>query len=552
MYPPSSLQQRLLSGPVRTAVRWLLHPYTLFAFVALAVWWRDGFRIGPTDDGWMDLVQAGSHLVFTSRLIGELPRLVGLRLTPGSFVGWQAILLVLTVLRCVLFYELVRDIFDGNKAFAIAAGLLALFQPADRIYFGIDYAGIELALVLSLASAWFALQHLRTGSRTMLVAMLVFQLVSCFTYTAFLLVAIGLPMGAWVLRRMQGSKDSITYLLKVGVPMFIFIAFQAYLSFHGKSHESVVMDLDVRAVLAGYGYAAGTLWSAWPGFIGGLHLDYLPAALLVAVFAYGTALSGGREEGGGDPRTWRYHAVAVAGLLGLAALSYLPYAVSDVRFDNARQLMAAGMFAYLAVLLPVFAALQRWRHGRVGACLVLALLAASMLASGYEIRARFAEVYRAQERLLAGVAATVPTPPPNAFILAYLGRPYELHVLQAFENRWDTFDHAIGFMYGDDSLSTGFIDLFNYAPFAFSRAGVTINATLPINQGRQAAYSQLILVDYHPDGSAQILGRDWLQKFAPAGTDLSAYKPGGYGAAPGPGSNVCRMLEKQFRPAYCE
>lgn len=545
---------RHLPGALESTVRRLLHPYSLFALVALLVWWRDGFNAGPTDDGWLGLVQASHQVVFTNRVFGELPRLLGLRLTPGSFVGWQAILFLLTVLRCVLMFEVVRRLVPRHALFALACGLLTLFQPADRIYFGVDYAGIELALVLSLASALCALQHLQGGSRVSLLAMLAFQFVSCFTYTAFLLVAIGLPTGGWILRRLQGGRDPVWYLFKVNAVMFLFIAFQAYLSFHGKSHEGVVMDLDARGVLAGYGYAAGMLWRAWPALLSGVRLDYLPLAALMGAFTYGTVLAWGSDsqESGAGLSAWRYYAVAVAGFLGLAALSYLPYAVSDVRFDNARQLMAAGMFAYMAVLLPVFVLLPRHPYGRHASYLILALLAASMLVSGYEIRDRTVGVYRMQERLLAAVAAVVPDPPSGALILVHLGRPYQVHVLEGMEHRWGTFDQALGFMYGDDSLRGGFTDLYNGAPFAFDREGVTVNTSLPVNQGRHVPYGKLILVDYLPDGSARILGRDWLQQFAPKGTDLSAYQPGDYGRAPGADAVTCRLLEKQFRPAYCE
>lgn len=549
------LQRYLPGSPgLGTLARWLLHPYLLFAFVALAVWWADGFKAGPTDDGWLDLVQASHQLAFTNRVFGELPRLLGLRLTPGSFAGWQTILLLLTVLRCALMFEIVKRLIPGHALFALACGLLTLFQPADRIYFGIDYAGIELALAISLASALCALQHLQSGSRASLLAMLVFQFISCFTYTAFLLVAIGLPTGAWILRRIRGMKEPVSYLFKVNAVMFLFIALQAYLSFHGKSHEGVVMDLDARATLAGYGYAAGMVWRAWPALLSGLRLGYLPIAVIVGLFACGTALVWAQdsEQDGAERPGWGYYAVAVAGFLVLAALSYLPYAVSDVRFDNARQLMAAGMFAYMAVLLPVFALLARRPHGRQGAYLILTLLSASMLVSGYEIRGRTVGVYRMQERVLAAVAAVVPDPPPDALILVHLSRPFQVHVLQGMENRWGTFDQALGFMYGDDSLRGGFTDLYNSAPFVFDRDGVTISTTLPVNRGRHAAYGKLVVVDYLPDGSVRILGRDWLQQFAPAGTDLSAYRPGDYGKAPGPQANTCRMLEAQFRPAYCE
>ncbi|HLW73483.1 MAG TPA: hypothetical protein VKT74_00280, partial [Gammaproteobacteria bacterium] len=125
--------------------RVLLHPYTLFILVALVVWMRDGFNIGPVNDGWIKLEQFLSHSRIYNdsgiRMFGSIPRELGMHLYSGGFLGWQAALFLLTVLRAGLYYEIVKRLFPAHGALAIACGLIALFHPADDVYFWVDVTG---------------------------------------------------------------------------------------------------------------------------------------------------------------------------------------------------------------------------------------------------------------------------------------------------------------------------------------------------------------------------------------------------------------------------
>lgn len=554
MHTPGLERWSALHPRATVWLRLLLHPYTLFLVVSLAVWWPDGLNVGPANDGWLGL-SASSFLpaTFNTRTFSSFFfRALGMHLVPGGFQGWQTVLFVPTVLRGILMFEISKRLFPGHALFAVGCGLIMLFHPVDTSYFWLDSAGIAWAVLFTLAAVLSSIVHLQTGSRVSLLCMWLFQILSCFSYTAFVLVMLAVPAFVWLSRRLEGSAVGVAYLLKAGVLIFAFIVFQAALTFNGNGHEAVVMDMSLRGIVAGYVYQAGAFLRSLVPFLTPFRSGYLLIALVPGIFAYAVAASlPAMPAAGSDGVDRRPVIVTVTAVLILAGLSFLPYAVSNLRFGNAREMLAAGFFLYMLLLLPVFfLLLPRIKSGHAGFA-VVAFLAVTVTVTGLTTRSTWVGVYRAQERLLAAVAAAVPNPPPGSLIVVHLDHPYQIHVLGAFENRWGTFEDALRFMYADSDLTGGFIDLYNGTPFTFDRGRVTINTPAAVNQGRSVPYGKLILVDYPGDGSARILDRSWLQHLAPPGTDLSAYSPGDYGVAPGESAITCTLLEKDLRPVYC-
>ena len=538
-------------------LRWLLHPYLLFLLAAFAVWWPDGFNIGPVNDGWVNLARSSFLPTdFNTRTFSSFFfRALGMRIVPDGFQGWQAILFVPTVLRGILMFEIIKRLFPRHGLFAIACGLIALFHPADISYFWLDSSGIGCALVFALAAILCAVIHLQTGSRASLLCMALFQLASCFTYTAFLLVILAVPALVWLQQRLAGRPAPFPYLFKTSVLICAFIVFQVILTLNGSGHEAVVIDMSLRGVIAGYAHETGLFLHSVGQFLTPFMSSYLPIGLVVAAFAYAVAFSLSAAdvgEGQADARIpLRSAAVLVAGLLALAALSYLPYAVSNVRFGGQRQMLAAGVFMYMLLLLPVFFLLLPWLKSRHIGSAVVAFIALYVTVTGLQVRMIWVDAYRAEEHLLAAVAAVIPDPAPGSVIVVNLDSPAQVREIEAYTNRKGTFEQALRVMYGDDSLQAGFTD-FEQPPFLFSSTGLEVKAQRPVNKGLIAPYGRLILLDYPSSGPARILDRAWLQQRAPKGTDLSAYGQGAYGSAPGKAAIICTMLEKDSRPAYCD
>jgi hypothetical protein len=419
-----------------------------------------------------------------------------------------------------------------------------LFHPADLSYFWLDAAGISLGLVFVLAALLSSVIYLQTGGRIALLSTLLFQLLACFNYDAFVLVMLTVQALAWLQQRREGRPTPAGYLLKTSALIGAFIVLQAILAFEGYGREGHVMDMSVKGVFAGFFHEAGLFLHSVPAFTWG----YCLVALLPVAYAYAVAASAGEQarDATVSPRT---AVLAAGGVLLLAAVSYLPFSVSSVRFGNERQLLAAGFFLYMLLLLAVFYLLLPRLQIRHAGFAIVALLAGLVTVTGLGTRQLWVERYRDVERLLSAVATLVPDPAPGSVFVLHVHRyhPYS----PAFYNRHETTSQALRMMYGDERLSAlaeGAIA----PPWVFLPGKVGITNKDAQNPELVVPYDKLILVDYPEDSPPRLLGRDWLKQQAPAGTDVSGYQVGNYGSVPSKDADMCRMLEEQFRPAYCK
>ena len=541
--------------------RWaprLFHPYALFLVVALAVWIPEGFRIGDTNDGWLQVgTVLQSDAAFRSnvaRTFGGLPMWLGMHLDPGGFVGLQAVMLLFTLLRGVLMFEIARRLVPGNRWFALAAGLLAEFQPADRSYFWLGASGLHFAYVTALASCLAAVMHLRSRSRETLLATMALQFVSGFTYPGFVPLMVALPAGAWLLARVRGEAAGPAYLAKVNAMVAVAVVADVLLIHFGRGRDTAVADLSVMDALAGFGWAGANLVKLPFALSNGMHSRYWLPAILAGLFGLGTALIGlGRPAAAPAAPPRRETAVACAGLFGLALLSYLPYSIATVRFLPDRTLLGAGLFTYAALLLVFFTVLRDDKPaGRRLAVAALALLSGYVALTGLVKRDFWVREYRQQEHLLSALATTLPHPPPGSFILVNLQSPADAHVLRGFTTREAAFIVALRYLYGDTSLNGGFVG-FEDNRVRFDTEGVHARKTmLPDSDKLFADYSHLIAVDYFPDQPAvNPLDKTWLAQQSGLWPGALKYAPPAPGAAPADEARICSMLEPAYRPAYC-
>ena len=540
---------------VMTGLRQLSsHPYTLYFLLTLLVFLYSGFDIGPANDGWIKLggYLAGSpiYTINTNRMFGGVPRDLGMLLGGGGFVAWQGFLFLFTLLRGVLFYEIVRRLFPQARAFAVACGLIAVFQPADAVDFWVDVTGVQMALVTALAACLGALLYLQTCRRAALLAMLLFQLITCLTYSAFLLLMVAFPVGAWLLCWAEGQGADWRYLLRCCWFPVAYVILQVMLVVTHFGHEGDVADLRLYRVLGGYGAESFVFLRNSVDWVTDLHWVYLVWALPAVVLAWFTARDTEPQARTVHPRRWWL--VLCLGLLVLALLSYFPYAVSSVRLGGRRQLFIAAVFLYMLVLLPLFLWLPGklklpWLPWAFAAC--VALVSALV---GLEHRDYWTETYRGEERLLAGIAALAPDPSPGTYFVVHLHDMKQARALGGFYNRRSALQFALRIMYGDHSVRAAFTAA-SGRQFKFTPDRLDVLQRIRVNRaGSSAPYAEVVLVDFAPNGKLRLLERPWLQQYAPAGIDLKDYDPSArLGSVPSADSKVCVMLERSMRPDYC-
>lgn len=531
----------------------LLHPGALYLAIALTVWIPSGFNIGPVNDGWFEL-GGGATLIRVGYTVnfGHFPVGLGLRLVGDGFQGWQAVILALTVLRGYLVYAIVRRMFPAQILFSIASGVIALFHPADTSYFWPGGTGNLFAWALALACCLSAVVHLETKSRESLVSLYFFQIILCLTYAAFHFLLLALPAAYWLLRRSRGYRESWSYLVRTSLVIVVFILYQSIMAHIGVGREGHILDLDPWRALAGYGFEAKALVTGLAAALRNFQPVHLSMALVTGLYAYilVSRLRPGDVDNLGAPSMLACAALALA-LLILAVLSYFPYAISEDRFANDRQMLAAGTFMYMIGLIPVFVRPWGALRRRTVSLAAIVLLTAGVTIVGAEDRAPFVAEYRAQERFLGALAAALPHPAPHTLIVVELHDPVP-KTLSQFDIRWPTFKNAVRFLYNDPSLNTALIDpgLVN-RPMEFTSAGVVINVNNPINRGWHSDLKDLVVLEYSSNGTMRILGRDAMKAWAPPGEVLDTYAPERFLGPPAPMAHVCTMLEPVIRPDYC-
>ncbi|HSC47307.1 MAG TPA: hypothetical protein VLG68_04415 [Gammaproteobacteria bacterium] len=535
-------------------LRALLHPYTFFLALALAVWLPDGFNIGGAGDGWMQLgamIESDAMLrKVLPRMFGSLPMWLGVHLDTHGFRGLQAIMLAFTVLRAALMYEIAARLVPGNRHFALAAGLLTAFHPADRSFFWLGASGLHFAFVTALAACLCAVIYLQGAKRRYLLLTFIFQFLSGFTYSGFLPLMAALPAGAWYLERLAGRPKSRWFLLQVNVVIVAAIIADLVMIHGGVGRDSHVMDLSAYWAIKAYIWTLGQMLGAWWDLLVGLRLWYLLPACIMGLYGVLLWRWGGRHDGGPEPAAAPKMKWLIWGLFGLAGLSYLPYAISTVRYLPDRTLLGAGLFAYCALFLLFTERRTRFGRERLAA-IMFVLLAILTTLTGLEKRQYWLDGYREQERLLSALARALPQPSARAFILVRLPRPDDAALLNDFTYREPTFTEALRYMYGDLSLRGGFYGFGNDRA-SFDARGMTSRLPQP-GDGKPsfAGYPHLIMVDYFPDeDSVRIVDGTGLRAAAGLKADAAGYAPHP-GTAPSSAALMCSMLEADFRPAYC-
>lgn len=545
------------SLPAWEPLRLLLHPYALLLLVTLTVWCLDGYDIGPVNDGWTKLGTAapatlGALFDFRSTEIFTLwPYARSIILATGGFQVLQIAMLAFTLLRGILWYEVVKRFFPSHPYYALACGLAALFHPFDGGLFWVGALGVYLPLVWALALCLVSLQHLETGSRASWAAMLALQIIYCCNYPAYLFVVLALPVGAWLLRRIEGRHDSALYLLKISVPVVACVSLQYLFASRGVGREGSVLDVDLRAALAGYGHAAARLIPAFTGIAGACRGAYLWLALPPALFAAVLVLVNDRAHAVEvvQVRSRAFQFTYLGGLIALALLAYLPYAFSLDRFGDMRQLLLAGIFIYALLLYVPFVILPTRWHGKRLATSLLLLFTALTVVTGLEGRRHWVDGYRAEERLLAALSVGVPHPAPGSFLLVELGNQTQSRELAGFYNNYQAFGYALNLLYGDMNLR-GAITEMGHEPFTLAQNGVTLQAPVR-SRGVFIPYGQLIVLDYSEGKPARLLNMADLMSSTEAGAGIPVHTLGSYTAQPGMSMNACSLLEKGLRPDYC-
>jgi hypothetical protein len=397
--------------------------------------------------------------------------------------------------------------------------------------------------------------YLYSARRAVLVGLFVFELLAGFTYSGFVPLMVALPAGAWVLKWIrENARPKYSYLaLIMTVPVLLAAVTLLFINYR-VGRDSSVADFNLREVLDGYALAIQRIAQAFGGLAHGFRSAYLPSLTCMAVASLLLGYLSRTRNGVPVADSRWLHVAVMGGLLFLAALSYLPYSLSTVRFADKRQLLMAGVFAYSAVMYLVLLALGAWARRPAVAAALITLTAVAVTLAGLEKREHLLDRYHGVEAVLAAVAAVVPNPAPHSFILVQVENALQLREFPAISSTERAFTVALQHLYGDDTLEGGF-NAFGKHQVSFDSKGVLTYLNAPGKRPRKdrvyAGYDRLIVVYYPRRGPSRVLDQQWLLQKAGVAAPSVSYAPENLIRA-GIGTSIaCSFLEKDYRPAYC-
>jgi hypothetical protein len=405
----------------------------MLALIALVIaWWLPaGFDGGAIMDEWSLLVwiDDGARPFYYPDIAPTRPLtynawIASWALTPGSFVGMNALLCAIHALKGVLMFALLRRLLPTSPLFAwIGAAIFALF-PADHGIFYMGLLNIQLTVALVLLALVLLLEVWARPTVGRWIALLAVQTAAVMTYEAGIPLMLCAPAlilyQAWQAGRTDAAKEDTAvrrgsrwrrWLIVSGVWSVIPAAWFAFFIYTLTSGDS--------AYQAGLLDTGAGRWSLFDGigymfrqnFIGG----YLtgaqslstasPAAIIAAaiigISVIGGAWIAGRSVGAarGGVRT---HGMLIA--LGLAAtlvgfIVYIP--TSD--FSTQHYTWRLSMFTAIGTAITLAAALTllpRWIAGAAAGVLI-ALGAVHGMVQHADLQARSAT----QQRIVSDVIA---------------------------------------------------------------------------------------------------------------------------------------------------
>lgn len=403
--------------------------------ITAAFWLHPGLNMYPVGDGWQIYgaydgdFSPGNLLFGFHRDLRMLPYLIARAWEPGGFrlLNLQLILIdagILLGLFCVS-----RRVLGGRGVAAFLVACLAMFFPRDPTMFWLGAFGVNLSLLLMLWSSHAAFRALDQRRIGWLLLSLALLYLGARTYPGFLFLP--LLLVSYVLVHDAGVRGYMRAFPKWILPQWVVLAlaFAPTLAAaaYGGGYEARRADLDPLLIARGYGAMLANVGWRWTDSLAPPERwTWLPLAVMAvaaAIVLWRLSRRASTSSGAGLRPDAKSLGLFTCMCLGLMLASFLPYAVTDLRFEFNRELIGSRY----AFLLWV-AGLASWTIGRLRedrvrriasavaascACLLLIVFCVNKLGLFEQRR----EQTVLQQIFLSDLARLVPCPEPTTPIV---------------------------------------------------------------------------------------------------------------------------------------
>lgn len=419
------------------ASHWTIAIFFL-VLVIPSFWIQTGLDMYPINDGWVSAGQKSdfswSNLLFTQkRELRKLPYLISQALEKDGFIILNCILIAIDIGAALCLYAVFFFLLERRVPDALLATALALLFPNDPTMFWLGAFGVNISYLLLLGATALTCAGIGRRRHGLFLLGLLLLFLGVRTYPGF--VALPLFLTAYLSVRDQAARSDgrwWRYPAAQALVVALALAPTVWGALKGHGREASVASFDPGLVLEGYRRMASNLVYGWLDEVFVLPRVHAGYAIFYSLLVAGAVLALRRTPPSRDgeraavvdlPSHWRGGLFLLA-MLGVVVFGYLPYAVSEVRFDDGRALMASRIGAIALVVMALGSAARRvaWRPLAAillaGASVLVALFALNRISL---FGARLEESQH-QRVFLADLAAAVPCPPDDTLMVFHTDR----------------------------------------------------------------------------------------------------------------------------------
>ena len=323
------------------------------AAVVCGFWWHTGLDMYPLDDGWAGFA-APQHFSWTDflfsnrRELRKVPFIIAQALEQDGFTTINTILIGIDILIWTGLFVVLYHVFRKRPLEAFIASALVMLFPNDPTMFWLGAFGVNSSYLLLLWSTAFSFLAIDRNKPSLHVPALLLFFFGVKTYAGF--IALPPILVAYLLLR-DRPQHPIRRLLKYLTPHALILAIAVAPVLFGAPSEggrdSRVASFDPALALKGYGKMLENLGYGWADKFFTPAAWMLPYAVYFGLLVAAAMLLLARHRRtGANPITaestdLRATVIFVGMCVAVIVFGYLPFSVSQIRFNADRALMAS-------------------------------------------------------------------------------------------------------------------------------------------------------------------------------------------------------------------
>ncbi|SDY98771.1 hypothetical protein [Tindallia californiensis] len=340
--------------------------FSLNTIIMIYFWHILGPNYTPLNDGWVmltNLENGGFSLdwfvknIFSyggdPRIFRRTPYVIAGLLNGNNILVLKSILFSVVLMQVWGVYLVIDKFFPDNKLFSSVASLLTMYYPYDGTMFWLGAFGVNIGFCLGVFSIFFFIRSTAKESKLQFIISIILLYISCRTYSGYLPGFAAVVFIYIIIQRSEWKKwwmKAVIYFTTLLAHIWMYIS----RALSGTGREGAVADTNLESLGEGFLNALYIVYVDWILEllrISNFKTEYFLIILcIIGMYFYFIYVNEEKDLLIKNENTYCYfdgskakNITFVLFLISLVFLvsGYAPFAISDIRMGNERQLLFA-------------------------------------------------------------------------------------------------------------------------------------------------------------------------------------------------------------------